>query len=375
MVSGGALDVLDFGSCRVRRIVAHGVLASVRFSPDGRWIAYGGQATVVPAGGGKELSPLPPGVQSWTWAPGQDLLGAVTAAGGVVTATPTTGPRRLLAPRFRATGLVFGPTGQLVVSREVLSTGGAIAEIWTLQPGSRPRRIYRDPTPGASLQLLGVTPDGRWILFWRNPIGSASLSAEGLPLEALPLAGGTPVQIAPQVLPDPDLVAMCARGIVFADGGGRDAGLGKRLATASPPDWRATPYTPQRLSFVSPTCSAKSSMIAAAAGPSRPARVFGEEGRSIFLMAPGSATLRELTNPPSAGISDELPQFSRDEGFVLFIRSGPAGANAQSPGELYLAPTAGRYSTSPLGPFAQLGPTGDYYGHYGWSSARDWHQP
>jgi hypothetical protein len=60
---------------------------------------------------------------------------------------------------------------------------------------------------------------------------------------------------------------------------------------------------------------------------------------------------------------------------VLFIRSGPAGANAESPGELYLTPTAGRLATLPLGPFAQLGPTSDLYGHYGWSAALDWHQP
>jgi hypothetical protein len=281
----------------------------------------------------------------------------------------------LLAASFGATGLVFGPTGQLVVTREVTSRGGATAELWTLQPGSRPpKRIYRDPVPGASLQLLGLTPDGRWILFWRNPIGSASISADGIPLDALPLAGGTVVQIAPLVLPDPDLVARCSRGIVFTDGGGRDAGLGKRLATASPPDWRATPFTPHQLSFVSPTCTAKSSIIAAAAGPSRPARVFGEEGRSIFLLAPRNATLRGLTDPPPAGISDELPQFSHDANFVLFIRSGPAGADAESPGELYLAPTAGRQTTLPLGPFAQLGSTPDYYGHYDWSAALDWHQ-
>jgi hypothetical protein len=132
MVFYGALDVLDFASCRVRRIVTHGVLAPVRVSPDGRWIAYGQQAIVVPAGGGRKLRPLPPGVQSWTWAPGQDLLGAVTAAGGVVTATPTTRPRQLLAAGFKATGLVFGPTGQLIVSREVLTAGGARAELWTL---------------------------------------------------------------------------------------------------------------------------------------------------------------------------------------------------------------------------------------------------
>ena len=375
MVSNGALDVLDFGSCQVRRIVTHGVLAPVRISPDGRWIAYGEQAIVIPAGGGRERRPFAPGVQSWTWAPGQDLLGAVTAAGGVVTATPTGGPRQLLAAGFGATGLVFGPTGQLVVTGEVPSASGATAELWTLRAGSRhPRRIYRDPAPGASLQLLGLTPDGRWILFWRNPTGSASISADGIPLEALPLAGGPVVQIAPLVLPDPDLVARCSRGIVFTDGGGRDAGLGKRLATASPPDWRATPFTPQWMSFVSPTCSAERSIIAAAGGPSRPARVFGEEGRSIFLLAPRNATLRELTDSPPAGISDELPQFSHDENLVLFIRSGPAGADAQSPGELYLAPTTGRFATRPLGPFAQLGPTADYYGHYDWSAALDWHQ-
>src|ERR1700740_1547531 len=70
-VARGQLEVIDLGSCRVRRVTA-GSAWSPQFSPDGRWLAYSrgrlsyaqgppdhsGSPVVVPAAGGLPRTPL-----------------------------------------------------------------------------------------------------------------------------------------------------------------------------------------------------------------------------------------------------------------------------------------------------------------------------
>jgi hypothetical protein len=382
MLDGGALDELDFASCEVRRVVSRGVAAPVRFSPDGRWIAYGPQAMVVPAGGGSPRRPLATALAAggWAWAPGLDRLVGVTARGGLVTASPGGPVRRLLPDGFGATGLMFGPGGRLAVSREVPRAAGARSSLWLLGPAAAAARpLYRDPRPGASLELATFAADGKWLVFWENASGSASIAADGLPLEASPVpgpgagrrgpVGGAPVRVAAAVLPNADLVSSCGAGIVFADGAGRETSLGKRLAIASPPTWRPHLLTPSRLSFVSPVCPASGARIIATAGPSRPARVFGEEGRSLFVVSPSGGSLQQLTDSPPSGITDESPQLTHNPRDILFIRSGPTNLDAQTTGQLYVAHVRPRYYATVLGPFAALGPVSDYYGAYAWSTA------
>ena len=44
-------------------------------------------------------------------------------------------------------------------------------------------------SPGP-IELEGVSPDGKWILYAIDPQGSASIAADGLVLKAIPAAGG-----------------------------------------------------------------------------------------------------------------------------------------------------------------------------------------
>jgi len=50
-------------------------------------------------------------------------------------------------------------------------------------------------TPGP-IMLEGMSPDRRWVLFAIDPMSSASLAADGLTLEAVPVAGGRPRAVA-----------------------------------------------------------------------------------------------------------------------------------------------------------------------------------
>jgi WD40 repeat protein len=82
------------------------------------------------------------------------------------------------------------------------------------------------------------------------------------------------------------------------------------------------------------------------------------------------ATPRRLTqtNPP-AGDTDELPMWSGDGRWILFVRTKPAGISAG--GTLYaLDPFGGNL----VGPIASIGRTGNYYGSYNWPFQLDWHR-
>jgi Tol biopolymer transport system component len=377
-VSGRGLYVLDFATCRIAALLTRGATGPVRLSPDGRWVAFG-RASVVSIDGRQVLHPLDAtiavgtGPPTWAWAPRSDLFAGVTSAGGLVVATPGGAPRRLLPDGFGAQALAFAPNGGLAVSRKL---GHRRPELWIVDPSSGAKRlVYRDPSRSqtAALDLDGFA--GAWLLFWRNTIGSASIAADGLPLDAVPAGGGPVKQLAPLVLADTDFIERCGAGVVLAAGGLRETTLGKRLVATAPPSWRSRPLSPKWMSAIGPACSPDARTLAAAAGASHELRAFGDEGRAIWLYSLNGRRERQLTDEPPAGVSDESPRWSRDGRFVLYVRSGPTRSNAEASGRLYLAPTGGRGTVHPIGPLAQVSPAPNYYGTYGWSNLVDWYQP
>src|SRR5213080_1300746 len=65
-VSAGGLQLEDLATCRVRTLAGAGAAAPVRFSADGRWLAFG-PGNLVPVGGGA-VSKVPGGATAWEWA-------------------------------------------------------------------------------------------------------------------------------------------------------------------------------------------------------------------------------------------------------------------------------------------------------------------
>lgn len=94
-------------------------------------------------------------------------------------------------------------------------------------------------------------------------------------------------------------------------------------------------------------------------------RRFGEESRSIWLLAAAGSRRLKLTAPPS-GSTDELPRWSRNGRVLFFIRSGGVSRSATARGTLFVLGVTDRRV---VGPLLELGPTWNYYGHYDWS---DW---
>jgi hypothetical protein len=350
----GSLHLLDLVTCR-DRVLATQARPPVRFSPDGSRIAFGAGATVATSGGPVRR---PPATRSWVWAPRGHALAVVTPRGGVAV-----GSRKVLPDGWGAIGLTSGRDGSLFVTR----ARGRGSEIWALLgPVRTPNQVAAFDR--AAPELAAVSAE--WVVFWLRSGRSNSIAADGLPLRVKRLATGVVGgRIVDASLLHPDYVAWCGGNLLVVAGGGRYATEGKHVRIATPPTWQSRDLSRDATrSWVSPTCSPDRRWIAAAAGPNRIEARFGQESRSIWRLFTGRAMRRQITFPP-AGRSDEAPRWSRDGHYVLFVRSGPTRDDATALGSIYLTPAGGGKA---IGPFARLGRTGNYYGHYGWPDLLDW---
>jgi dipeptidyl aminopeptidase/acylaminoacyl peptidase len=379
------LVVLDVASCRERTLAEAGpILGPVSWSGDGRFVAFGPR--VVAGGGGRVQQPLPHSGGTLVWAPRGHRLAGVTAKGGVLVGGPGVRARRLLADGWGASTLAWSPSGALLaVSRSLYGKAPPPyhQEIWLLDPRTGGKReLFQLPKPKLAPPLLyGFSPDGRWLVAWEDTQNSASLAADGLPLVAISVADGKTVQIgdARGTLVYRDFLSWCGNALAYVvNRGGRQVSLGDRVAFAAPPTWKPT-VTPGRLrdsnSYVSPACSPPGLFeLAAAVGPTTQDTPFGQERRRIWLLGYTGGNWHALGPTPPAGLSDELPMWSADGRWLAFIRSGPTNKDAGAHGVLYLLDLGKQFNGQArlVGPLADLGSTGNYYGHYGWSYQLAW---
>jgi hypothetical protein len=382
-VRGSALAAVDLRTCATRVLVPRGVVGPVQISADGRYVAFNGG--FVASGGGAVRHTHGAGI----WSPSGDLLAVTTAKGGLALVAPNGATRTLLPDGWGATTFAFSPNGRMLAVTRSLYAGPSVPppyhqEIWTIDLATgRPHLIFRQ-APGVlgPPWLAGYSPDGRWLTFWIDTQNSASLAADGLPLLAIRAAGGRPVQIAGGELHYRDFMTWCGNALVYVvDHGGRLVTQGDGVAAASPPAWRRRTILPAGgptswNSVACPTAAASArggGGLAIAAGPSSSRSMNappGSERRSIWLGAPTSGTKPALlaqTVPPR-GQTDELPMWSGDGRWILFVRTKPHSHGA---GSLYaLDPFGGNL----VGPIAQIGRSDAYYGAYGWAERLDWHR-
>jgi hypothetical protein len=267
--------------------------------------------------------------------------------------------------------LRVAPRGDFVAFDRSRCLPSTVGELDTVDVRTGAHRIVLS-RPGQYFRLAGWSPDGRWLLFWAERECSASIAADGLPLEAVPAAGGAPVAVLPRMLHYDDFLTWCGQALIAAAGSSRETNLGSALVRSGPPRWRErTLRRARRLSWVSPSCSPGGRRLAAAAGPSSGRSVFGSEHRSIWLLRPGGAVIRRLTLPPAPGLSDEAPRFSRDGRWIMFVRSHVLSGDA-SRDTVELVRTSGVGGAVPIVDF-----TSDdisFYDHFDWPSEIDWSQ-
>ena len=227
--------------------------------------------------------------------------------------------------------------------------------------------------------VAGWSLDGSWILSWNDIQFSSSVAADGLELRATSFDGSTTSTIASRVLVHPDFLSWCGDRLVIAAGAFRDVRSGKRLVSASPPDWLASPLSqdPSR-DWIWPSCSPDGRWVAAtAAVPPPPQALFGRERRTIWLVASDGSDRHQLLNG-SDTFANDFARWSRDGSSILFIRRT---LSAVPTAALFLAtvdPSSGAL-LDVRGPIAHLGPIArtyeSGYGYDAWSAETDWFQP
>ncbi|MGH2893541.1 MAG: hypothetical protein ACRDPM_09785, partial [Solirubrobacteraceae bacterium] len=375
------LELVDLRSCQVERLVG-GKAWSPQFSPDGRWLAYSrsapansGSPVVVKAGGGTMRSPLGSGIQTWWWAPSGATLYGVNHRGQLLRARPG-GHVRIVAGGART---FAGAAGAAPDGREIATnSSGCIPPGFALDTvavgsGSQRTAVSRR----TSLATFAVwSPDWRWLLYWARSMCSASLSADGWPLEAVPADGShVPARAVAHMLLDPDFLTWCGGRLIAASTPSRETQLGSRLLATGPPAWHQRTIAPAtRLSWVSPTCAPSGSVLAAAAGPRTTDAGFGVQHRSIWLLSPSGAIVRRLTTAPADDLSDEAPRFSRDGRWILFVRSRVithgSTAISQDTLELVRAARGGPAVAVPVATFTSN--DFSFYDHFQWPSEIAW---
>jgi hypothetical protein len=358
-VRGGALEVVDFEQCRPRTLVRRGfsgtpVSGTPAFSHDGSFVSF--DRGYVPSAGGA-VHALPGAA---VWSPRANVLAVATSAGGIELISPGSFTQQLVPNGSDASAPVFAPNGKSIA----FVRGSAI---WFIDVATGATRKLADARPGAPVPV-GFSPNGRSFVYREYP-SSASLAADGESLMAVDVRTGRLTAVASSIGRS-DFVTWCGNTIAYVTNhGGRSVTMGDGIAVASAPAWRSSTVLAQggATSWNAVACSGGTLVVSA--GPSTQDSPFGQEHRSLWTIpAKPGATPHELsgTKPP-AGKTDELPMWSADGRFVVFVRTTPGGIGGK--GSVY-AYDLGRGKA--IGPVAAVGSTGNYYGSYGWADQIAW---
>jgi hypothetical protein len=378
-VRDGELHVVDVSSLHDQILVPSGAGLPVRWSPDGRWIAFeqdSATLALVPAAGGPVCEPLGNAITAWSWSPSKPILVGITAGGGVVGGGPEIATKILQQDGWGATGSpVVDPSGHLVaIAREA---PGPHRGLWVVNAANGDtRQAYGVPADQVgSVVVAGWGTDEHWVLFWPQAQSSSSLAAYGMPLEAVSSDGGDPIQVVPEMLLHRDFLARCAGQFVISAGGGREAALGKQLFTGTQPDWNAAPLSSSMdptQSAIWPACTKDGDLVAASVGPSQ-GNAGNQLGSRWTIRIFKTAGLQSVQAPdPGSRSSDEAPRWSNDGRYILFVRR----AVGSEEGTLYLLRFGPglQVTSQATGPIAHLGAYPAYYGYFPWSDGFDWYQ-
>lgn len=235
---GGTLYVLDGQQRTLRKSPETTPVASFAWSHDGRWLAYiagNGQLWLVRDNGSQahRVTGLPGTAQSFAWSPATDLLAVSLQASGHVSGnpwlvTPVGRPHRASAPALG----IWSPDGTRFAYGETLPFTNPISRsdaLYTVSAiGGAPTRQLLAPQSG--IMAVGWWPNGKGLLFRRDPDHSESIAADGLPLFTMPL-GGKPRLLATSLGYD-DWMSFSPSGreMLLTVGGGRESWHDKYLS-------------------------------------------------------------------------------------------------------------------------------------------------
>jgi Tol biopolymer transport system component len=362
-IEAGTLRSIDLRTCRQSVLVGTGAAPPVRFSPDGRWLAFG-EGQVVQAAGGSVQQPFGSLVKTWEWSPTTDVLAGVTQKGGVLIVRPGSGPEALLAGGSGVAHLAFSPDGRrLAVDR--VGRGIQVLDVAT----TRARTVLSAPDPAKVPDVAGWSPDGRWVSYWRGPVGE-----QGGPFDAVPSSGGAWVNVFDPMLPYRDFLSSCGHRIALSAGGRQEVSVGKQIVLTGPPDWAFHDLTDDfTRSWIWPACSPDGRWLAVTDSLDQMESANHTIPRGLWLLATDGSSRRLLVTGAAGAL--EFPRWSSDGSVILVVVR--SGTKWSSPGSLLLVQVNSRSGRllKRARPLADLGSAPGPGGHQGWAAISDWYRP
>lgn len=390
-VWSGQLYLLNGDAGILRRLAAVGLIGNLAWSPDGHWLAYihvtngdlgSGQLWVVRADGSDahQVMGLPAPVQTFSWSPVANMLAiglqySPHGPSGLWLATPLGRPRELAA---NGAGAQWSPDGGMLAYSATLQFTNPLGRsdaLYTVPAaGGAPARRFVAKEDG--IELLGWWPNGKGVLFWRDPLHSASIAADGLMLYTLPLGGAPTPHPLTTTLTYPDWIARSPSGrrLLLVSGGGREAWHDKSLSTCDVVTAACQAVSTQhgtvaldlawsprdnRIAFV----QARDLGNAGGFGGTQPLQAWVQT-HTLWVASATGAGAHELT---AAGAGVYQPQWSHDGRHLLYIRDDA----------VWLVDANGGAPVKIVGPFPSAPPLFGYYGHVDWTTyiPLAWHQP
>ena len=265
-VAGGRLYLLGGSAGALRRVGLPGVPSAPGWSPDHRWLAvqvtppapasnpYQAEPTVLcvlraDGSGVRSLIPRSWTTQHYAWSPARDELAAVVtppATGTSIpvsrleTIDPVSGAVRVLMSAPAMVGAAWSPNGKTLAVGKGATSGKPgsnsfhwIGQLETLPASGGPATAIRSWDAGL-LELAGWWPDGSGLLYWPDPQGSASLAADGLPLDSIGLAATSARRtLAASMLVHGSWIAFAPGGheLAVVSGGDREIWMGGKAIT------------------------------------------------------------------------------------------------------------------------------------------------
>jgi Tol biopolymer transport system component len=383
-VQGGDIWVKTLPDGEPQRLTTDGRNSQPRWSSSGEWLAFrkGDYQVWMMSADGNGARSLNEGaaVDAFAWAPADDRLAYVAAAGLQVISADSLVPVTLTPPSLPGHGP--GRMGRIVCEWQKWQPDRPLTYqgLWKVSAnGEQLAELYASGVPekGAAV-LAGWSLDGQYILFWQGEILSASMLADGVALYSLPAGGGEPIKLVDTVLVHDDFLAPAPEGdrLAVTAGGYRATWTNKRVAVVEASVGELTWLTDESEVAFSPAWSPDGSHLAYAAMPDEGDLVGGEDARlgmmerRIWVVnAQGEPQLQQLTDAPT--YRDERPLWSADGSHILFAR-----LDAEGRASLWLIPTGGgdpRQMVNELTPLP--GPASDWFGYYGhveWDQLFDW---